>query len=303
MIGQAYLELFPENLRTMVLHGDVEHSQRQQYALSTISKGYEATLNQFFEWCDTNSTCAIHNKTLKSAHLFDDLIVAADAKPIPAPGCADAANACAPTVSGFDSLSVGQEGLLIKYPIPGSPLLDSVSFPALAKRLHKAYYGKDATEFSRIVLPPGSDNISSVSSVYVEAAVLAAEWNTTISTLKELRYINRGLASAFPHTGGKSEIYNAMVSGIGWSSPPTFPERVPVFANTSTPVFMMNAYYDPEAPYDWAMALQGEISKSVLVSRDGVGHTSYCLKGESWELMNEYLLDLKFPAPNTVVSS
>jgi pimeloyl-ACP methyl ester carboxylesterase len=56
VIGTAYLELFPENVRAMVLDSDVDHSQEQTFSILTESRGYEATLNKFFEWCESNST-------------------------------------------------------------------------------------------------------------------------------------------------------------------------------------------------------------------------------------------------------
>ena len=52
LIGQAYLELYPNNVRTMVLDGNVDHTQLQQYAKLTESRTYESTLNQFFDWCE-----------------------------------------------------------------------------------------------------------------------------------------------------------------------------------------------------------------------------------------------------------
>ena len=74
------------------------------------------------------------------------------------------------------------------------------------------------------------------------------------------------------------------------------------FTNTASVLFV-NAVYDRKTSYDWAMALQNEVPNSVLLTRSGVGHTSYLPKGEAYELTIEYLLHGKTPPPNTVVDS
>ncbi len=47
MIGAQYAELFPENIRAMVLDGIVDHSASEIYATAGESVSYEDELNRF----------------------------------------------------------------------------------------------------------------------------------------------------------------------------------------------------------------------------------------------------------------
>jgi hypothetical protein len=162
--------------------------------------------------------------------------------------------------------------------------------------LKEAYYNRNATAFSRAVA-------SSDTTISVATAVIRNDWNVSVNTFPDLQNVMQLLQSTSPHTKGICEFYGWMLNTMAWPIQATFPEVVPQFKNALSPVLLVNAYYDPESSYDWAVALQNEIPGSVLLTRDGDGHTSYLLKGDAYRLMNEYLVDLKMPAPNTIVNS
>jgi hypothetical protein len=68
-------------------------------------------------------------------------------------------------------------------------------------------------------------------------------------------------------------------------------------------MLQVNSLYDPSTSYTWAVGLQSEIKNSVLLTRNGSGHTSYGLGGETTELTNAYLLNLTLPEPGTITTS
>jgi len=64
-------------------------------------------------------------------------------------------------------------------------------------------------------------------------------------------------------------------------------------------------FYDPETAYPFAVNLQREFGdqNAVLLSRNGSGHTSWYFKGDTHFAINDYLINLKVPAPATVLQN
>ena len=87
-MGSEYAERSPDNIRAMALDGIVDHSVSGQDLWGPEANGYEVTMNQFFEWCEKNSTCALHKiKNLQSK--FDAFIDHANKHPVSAPSCSN----------------------------------------------------------------------------------------------------------------------------------------------------------------------------------------------------------------------
>jgi pimeloyl-ACP methyl ester carboxylesterase len=84
-LGAAYAELYPENVRAMILDGNVDHSQSEISNFVTEMSTYENELTRFFDWCNETSSCALSGQNV--AKVFDELVSNATRSPIPAPGC------------------------------------------------------------------------------------------------------------------------------------------------------------------------------------------------------------------------
>jgi hypothetical protein len=281
------------------MDGNVDRSQLQPYNVLTESRTYESVMKGFFEWCDRDSSCAIHNKTLPSADLWEELIARADDSPIPVPACREPDSACKPTVSGTDILFNAQELALFQHLISGSPFLHAGSWPSLAEYLYEAYYHDNATA----LVTPLAANQPNGGGAFLPTAVGCIDWNISITTLEDVRYVQQMLNTTSPYTKGACENYNVMMHCLAWPIPTAYEQRVLNISYTSAPILMVNAYWDTETSYDWAVALRSEIRNATLLSRNGYGHTSYPLKGEAHRRIEEYLLNLTMPAPNTVVDS
>jgi hypothetical protein len=68
------------------------------------------------------------------------------------------------------------------------------------------------------------------------------------------------------------------------------------------PILIINATDDPSTAYPWAVGMFLQIEGSVLLTREGDGHTSYWLTGPSRtrDAIDAYLLTGAVPPPNTV---
>ena len=66
---------------------------------------------------------------------------------------------------------------------------------------------------------------------------------------------------------------------------------------------MVNSIRDPSTSYTWAVGMLEEIDNSVLLTRNGDGHTSWGLGGATTDGINQFLITTQLPAPGTVPDS
>jgi hypothetical protein len=68
-----------------------------------------------------------------------------------------------------------------------------------------------------------------------------------------------------------------------------------VSAPDAPPIVIVGTTGDPATPYQWSEALAGQLASSVLVTRQGEGHTGYADSQCVEDAVDAYLLDLKMP--------
>ena len=66
---------------------------------------------------------------------------------------------------------------------------------------------------------------------------------------------------------------------------------------------MVNSEHDPSTGYSGALSLKEQIPSAVLLTRDGDGHTTYFLHGDTSALIDEYLVSVSVPVDGTVTKS
>ncbi|GAB7354919.1 hypothetical protein MBLNU459_g5546t1 [Dothideomycetes sp. NU459] len=293
-LGMAYAELYPENIRSMVLDGVLDHSQTETDMFMTESQAFEEELDRFFDWCNTTSECALQGQD--APRLFDELINSATKRPIPAPGCD---KACRKDVTAYELIhGIGMEGsILRKTPPPGR----SGGWPLLSEHLKAAMAG-NATAFSEPIWYDGISDIEA-NSLWGELGSECQDWLHSSKSVADTKNKNELGKVTAPHTQGISQSYDLQLRCLGWPTALTNPPHLAKIHGTPHPVLIVNAYYDPSTSYDWAVIGQKQIDDSVLLSRDGDGHTSYGLAGHASKMIDEYLVSLKVPAPDTVVGS
>ena len=296
-IGSQYAELFPDNIRTMVLDGITDHTTSEVYSTAGESGTYEDVLNLFFDWCHKNETCALHGEDV--AKIFDDLVTQADIKPIPAPDCAAnvTKSPCFPNVTGEDIIfNTELSGFLTFTEDNLSELAEN--WKKLGDALDNARKG-NATALSS---PMATDENSTA---WQGLAVGCLDWRHDTATFEDNIY-RRYLANATtPHSRGASLSYQLGVQCIGWPAPLQNPPRLldQKALKRAPPILMVNALHDPETSYLWTANVRAQIPSSVLLTRRGAGHSSWPLGGEATALMEAYFLNKTLPAQNTVVDS
>jgi len=86
-----------------------------------------------------------------------------------------------------------------------------------------------------------------------------------------------------------------------WPVTPT--PQTSLTVDGAPPILLVAGTHDPITPLKWAQGAQAEMTGSVLLERDGYGHTSYSSSQCAQEAVDAYLIQLKVPAAGTVCSS
>ncbi len=77
----------------------------------------------------------------------------------------------------------------------------------------------------------------------------------------------------------------------------------PLTADSAPPILLVGGTNDPATPYAWALSVHKQLISSVLLTRQGNGHTSYDSSACAHAVEDAYLIDLTLPAEGTVCSS
>ncbi|OCL02818.1 hypothetical protein AOQ84DRAFT_421545 [Glonium stellatum] len=277
-LGAVYAELFLENIWAMALDGNLDHSGAETYSLTTESPTYETTAD-----------CALQGKDV--GKLVDDLVKKADETPIPASECA-ASKQCRADVNGEEIRFNMQGFLTFKDPIPGAPQL------SLWSNLSIAIAGAIDGDASGLSTPLAQ---STNDALFGGLAVECLDWTHASKALSDVVYKEQLRSTFTPHTQGACQTWTIQTSSIGWPAPVRNPPHsVNVYG--APPILIINVKYDP-LTYVWANNILEQIDGVVLLTRDGGGHTSYILKGETAAAIDSYLVNGTLPAPNTILKT
>lgn len=286
-LGSQYAEIYPSNIRAMALDGATDHSFKKTSFPTVEVKDYETVLDHFIQWANTNETSILKGQNVSA--MVDDVFTKAEKKPIPAPGCKQSATSssspCRPDVSGEELKTMIQEYILVQR-----------NWPLLSEGLKEAHEG-NATLLSKPWYTTASN------SDFSQNGISCQDWTWDTASWAEWTNRQSLLRSVSPRLQGVSEVTAAQAVCLGWPSPVVNPERPLNVTGASTHILLVNALFDPETPYEMAVNMQTEIQGSVLLTRNGDGHTSYGLHGATQRAMDNYLVNLTLPAVGTVYDS
>ncbi len=290
-LGTTYAGLFPRQVGRMVLDGIYDTFDSDTSQLATESGAYENTLNRFFTWCNTTSDCALNGQDAPA--IFDNLIASADTNPIQAPGCSiDRKDPCRSIVTGEEILVRVQTGLL---GFAQTALFQG--WPALSDAIAEAAQG-NATLLSSPIKTAPKDSAFSFLGVSCKDNVVTSQSYIDLVLKRQMT----GILS--PHSRGNTETYEMQSYCIGWISPPTKQKALDPKQMVKLPnILLVNSFHDPSTSIAWANSLRLQMPTSVLILRNGSGHTSYFTYGKTSKAMDNFLLTGELPAQGTVFDS
>jgi pimeloyl-ACP methyl ester carboxylesterase len=267
LLGATYAELYPRRVRAMVLDAALDHSLTMVPMLADGITAVEDELVRFAGWCDVTPACALHGEPVLK--IFDQIVVHADQHPAGAPGASR-------PVSGEDvRLNVMQ---LLLFKVPNA---FGGGWPAAAEAIAAARDG-DLSAFASPAQSGPTDPI------YPALAIACMDYDPQVREFADMQMrmeLGRQLA---PHLQGASEAWTIM-GCAGWPiRPANPPQRLHVHG--TPPILIVNATHDASTPYVWAHGLAAQIDGSVLLTREGDGHTSSLTSPCAREHVDRYLL-------------
>ncbi|KAL7940972.1 hypothetical protein V8C42DRAFT_349097 [Trichoderma barbatum] len=290
-IGVTYHEQFLPYAGNIVLDGVVDHTHDPMATMQAESASFEVTLKHFFEWCQHDTSCSLHNQT-DIEEFFKQLVDKFEAGPIPAPKCKQTgAGACRFDVS-LEEMMAG----LQRYLGPGQP-----GWGSLADNLLAASNG-DASAFST----PYFTNNTDSTGTWATYATGCQDWQHA-RDYHELQAVQRTLRILSPLTRGYSQSFSFFARCISWPLPEEgiVPNNNKPILNPERlhPLLLVTSFLNPETSAQNAVNVRSIIPNAVLVFKNWTGNINYNTPGELASTINKYLLTRDLPDDGTVYQS
>lgn len=281
LMGQSYLELFPDTVGRITLDSNMDHSQRTaEEWLVSQSAASENALNQFIAWCDRTPNCAVHRQG--AAGVLDQLYELASKN----------------TLIVTDPW--GKTGNTDRT------LLSRIVRTFLGERKWKAFGEWLATASknrnSGQVAAPGSTG-RNTASFYGESfgfpdAVLCQEWSFPFDGPEEMtKLLDRATAVA-ARMGPSWEALYTIANCRGWIGRVNNPQHQ-LRTTHDLPVLLVGARFDTATPYQWTESVHRQIPGSTLLTYAGAGHGAYFLSPCVSAAVDSYLIDGIRPVQTT----
>ena len=288
VVGPMYATLFPDRVRQMVIDAPVDTDlwlNDPLRLLDEVAVSNEETLDAWFETCRSEGVeaCAFGDGDPESA--FDALITELEAHPLQVPP----AEGLTPggTLDGAVALEAARAAA-------GNRAL----WPLLTGGLLAAQQGNGTPlhfVVSKVTVAPFGGPFATLQEPHT--GVRCADWPAT--NLGEHRAAAREIAARGERLGSRAA-YSALDCAL-WPV-----ENEDRFTRELTgagapPILVVGGRLDNVSPYHWAQAMTERLEDAVLLTREGVGHTSYRTSGPCVDsAVDAALIDEVLPADGTV---
>jgi pimeloyl-ACP methyl ester carboxylesterase len=278
-IGQWYAHLFPSHVRALSLDGVVDPTVSANDSLLGQVAGFEKNLQAFLAFCRSSSTC-MYAKSGDPGTKLSAAMARLDATPLRV---------------GNRQLtrSLAMTGVLVTlYNQQFWTFLD-LSLTALDRSDGSKLLGL-ADAYNQRHSDGSYDNL--FNGAYQATYCLDFAVPTDIAAYDRL---GPAFAKASPLFGPWSQYSNLQCA--------YWPVRAkhnnePLTVDGAPPILLVGGTNDPATPYFEAQSVNRQIPSSVLLTRQGNGHTSYDSDPCSHAAEDAYLISLTLPAAGTVCS-
>lgn len=273
-LGATYAELFPDNVRALVLDAGVKPTSDSGELDKEQGGGFDRALENFAAACDADSDCLLNDvgPTL-------DVIAGLEAE--------IAELGSFPTDDPDRVLTPGELSLGI-----AAALYSKESWPFLASALFTAEAEQDGTLLQVLGdslagrQPDGTYDNSNVANGFINCADDPAR-----PTADDQRAAADAAAELSTHF---ADFLRASTACIGIT--PAVDPLVIGPAAGAAPIVVIGNSGDPATPYEWSVELADSLDSAVLYTVEAEGHTAYgsieCVQAE----IDAYLIELAVPA-------
>ena len=275
-LGATYAALFPTDIRAMVLDGDLDPSLSFLDQSTQQGASFEASYDEFVSQCQAMTACPLGTNpgaTITSLleRLATNPIEEADGRTVGAGtaigGLVAAMYDPSSWTTFYTDLASAADGFV-------QPLQEAVD----------SYAGRGPQGYSP--------------SIAANVAINCADHSVPLD-LATYDMEARSIQASEPHFG-QDEVYSALACAY-WPVRGRAP--APLDVTAAPPILLVGATHDPATPYAWSVSLQKQIAGSVLLTRDGYGHTSYGFSTCVQDAVNAYLVNLTLPARGATCAS
>lgn len=279
-LGQWYAHLFPTHVRALALDGVVDPGVSANDANLRQVVGFEQNLQAFLSDCRSKPTC-LYGRSGDPAAKLNALMARLDTTPIPV-GSRQLTRNLAMTgvlqsLYGQDLWPYLDQALVAADRGDGRILLFLADFynkrnsdGTYTNLINGAYASTFCLDF------PSPANVSyydALTSSYQQASAFFGAW--------------------FQYSNLQCGLWPAHLKG----------SHTPLPINDAPPILLVGGTNDPATPYADSQSVNRQISGSVLLTRQGNGHTSYGSSPCSHAATDAYLISLTLPAAGTTCAS
>jgi pimeloyl-ACP methyl ester carboxylesterase len=254
-LGATYADLFPDRVGRMLLDGAIDPTLTNEKLSYGQALGFELALNRFVDDCVTKSDCPLDASGAAGVSEVSDLLADLDANPVTLDD------------GRLFTQAMGTLGVV------GSLYDKQYGWPELRTNLGLAF----ADDFSGLAASVDfytgrqSDGSFKDNSNDAIAAVNCLDRPDRATTEQTVALASEWKLAA-PNFGEYLAWSN--ISCSFWQAEATGVPKEITAPGTPT-ILVVGTVNDPATPYAWSQALASQLSKGVLLTLDGDGHTAY----------------------------
>lgn len=269
LLGATYAQLFPENVRALVLDGAVDPRLDAIDASENQAKGFELAFDNFAKWC------AAHAARCPIAPDARGAVTAALEKARSSP------------VRGSDrEATAGWVLYAIVYSLYSQDL-----WPSLASAIAELETGDPDKVFALADLYADRAQDGTFSNLFdANSAVNCADEDSSLSVAR-IRQLQARWRAKYPLFGGPLAV--SLLTCATWPG-----KRNPVptgRAEKAPPIVVVGTTGDPATPYEQAARLADMLGVGVVLTWQGEGHTAYPSTSCVNKAIGDYLIGLVVP--------
>ena len=254
-LGATYADLFPERVGRMLLDGAIDPTLTNEKLSYGQALGFELALTRFVDDCVTKSDCPLSASGAAGASEVGDLLIELDANPITLDD------------GRLFTQAMGTLGVV------GSLYDKQYGWPELRTNLGLAFDGDFSGLASSVDFYTGrqSDGSYKDNSNDAIAAVNCldrpdrATTEQTVALASEWKKVAPNFGEYLAWSNISCSYWQAEATGV--------PKEITAIGTPT--ILVVGTVNDPATPYAWSQALAAQLSKGVLLTLDGDGHTAY----------------------------
>ncbi|MGK5678506.1 alpha/beta hydrolase [Actinoplanes sp. URMC 104] len=270
LLGATYAQLFPRNVRAMVLDGAVDPAQSFVEGSETQAKGFERAFTNFTAWCkQTPGKCPIAADARKAV---TDALASAATKP----------------VAGSDGRKATPGWIFVAVI---SSLYTESGWAKLAGAIADLRQGNAKGVFTLADQYAERKPDGSYSNLFDANLAVNCADTKQAPTIDEVRRLQGEWRRKYPLFGGSLAV--GMLPCAVWPG-----ERDPYPAGAATdapPIVVVGTTGDPATPYENTADLASMLGVGHVLTWEGEGHTAYPSTPCIVNAVDDYLIDLKVP--------